>query len=207
MVARFKNPRAERSLTRKKSSREIKQSFFIVCEGKNTEPEYFLSFRLTSATVRALGQGLNTLGLVRSAIKERDLAKQKGKAYDNYWVVFDKDDFPEQNFNDAIKLANENGFNVAYSNQAFEYWFLLHFNLYEGEIHRNRYKQMLTKHLGIEYSKEASFASKIYNRLIPLQSTAIKNARSVHSKVTTTPARAESATTVYLLVEELNKHI
>lgn len=121
MVARFKNPRAERSLTRKKSSREIKQSFFIVCEGKNTEPEYFLSFRLTSATVRALGQGLNTLGLVRSAIKERDLAKQRGKVYDNYWVVFDKDDFPEQNFNDAIKLAKENGFNVAYSNQAFEY--------------------------------------------------------------------------------------
>ncbi len=207
MVARFRNPRTERSLMRRKSTREVKQSFFIVCEGKSTEPEYFHSFRLTSATVKVLGQGLNTLGLVRSAVKEKDQAKQRGKVYDNYWVVFDKDDFTDQNFNDAIKLAEENGFNVAYSNQAFEYWFLLHFNLYEGAIDRGRYRQMLTKHFGEEYSKGATFASKIYNKLLPLQPVAISNARYVHSNITTTPAKAESSTTVYMLVEELNKYL
>ena len=209
MVARYINPRKERSLARRKSTREIKQSFFIVCEGKNTEPEYFHSFRLTSATVKVLGQGINTIGLVKSAIKEKEQAKLRGKIYDNYWVVFDKDDFPNQHFNDAIKLAEMNGFRVAYSNQAFEYWFLLHFNLYEGVIERGRYTQMLSRHLGEQYGKDVDFASKMYNKLLSKQATAITNARTVHSKVNgiISPAQAESSTTIYLLVEELNKYL
>ena len=39
------NPRLERSLKRRSSYRDIKQSFLIICEGVNTEPDYFNAFR------------------------------------------------------------------------------------------------------------------------------------------------------------------
>ena len=52
-------------------------------------------------------------------------------------MVFDKDDYPD--FDEAIELAKKNGFEVAYSNQAFELWFLLHFKKYSGKLHRREY--------------------------------------------------------------------
>ena len=45
------NPRIERKITRISGVREVKQTFLIICEGVNTEPDYFNAFRLTSATV------------------------------------------------------------------------------------------------------------------------------------------------------------
>lgn len=54
-MARY-NPRQERSLKRRSSYRDIKQSFLIICEGENTEPDYFNAFRLTSASVKAVGK-------------------------------------------------------------------------------------------------------------------------------------------------------
>ena len=54
------NPRIERKITRISGVREVKQTFLIICEGVNTEPDYFNAFRLTSATVKAIGQGMGT---------------------------------------------------------------------------------------------------------------------------------------------------
>ena len=51
------NPRIERKITRISGVREVKQTFLIICEGVNTEPDYFNAFRLTSATVKAMVQG------------------------------------------------------------------------------------------------------------------------------------------------------
>lgn len=138
-AARRKNdPRIERKLARVSGVREVKQTFLIICEGVNTEPDYFNAFRLTSANVKAIGQGMGTVALIQKAINIKEQEKQKGRTYNQNWVVFDKDDFPDVDFNAAIALARKNGFEVAYSNQAFEYWFLLHFNLYQGALHRSR---------------------------------------------------------------------
>ena len=51
-MARRQNPKIERTLKRTSSLRLVKQTFLIVCEGEVTEPEYFNSFRLTSANVK-----------------------------------------------------------------------------------------------------------------------------------------------------------
>lgn len=66
------NPRVERKLTRVSGVREIKQTFLIICEGVNTEPDYFNAFRLTSANVKAVGQGMGTLALVQKAINIKE---------------------------------------------------------------------------------------------------------------------------------------
>ena len=208
MTVKQHNNRSERTIIRRSGFRNIKQTFLIICEGAVTEPEYFNSFRLTSANVHAVGKGLNTLSLVNEAIKIRKQEKVKGRTYDQYWVVFDKDDFPDKDFNDAIKLAEANGFNVAYSNQAFEYWFLLHFNLYQGPLHRDRYGEMLTKLLGFKFTKSSGEIVQIFSQLFPRTETAISNAKKVmetHSGKN--PAKAESSTTVYRLVGELLKFI
>ena len=118
------NPRIERKITRISSVREVKQTFLIICEGVNTEPDYFNAFRLTSANVKALGQGMGTLALVHKAIHIKEQEKLKGRTYNQNWVVFDKDDFPENDFNSAILLAQQNGFEVAYSNQNSKAWLL-----------------------------------------------------------------------------------
>lgn len=194
-------------LSRKQGTRLIKQSFLIISEGVNTEPEYFQAFRLTTATVKTIGQAKNTTGLVTKAIGIKDAELKKGRKYDQYWVVFDKDDFSESEFNKAISEAKKNGFNVAYSNQAFEFWFLLHFNLYKGPLHRRLYSNMLTKLTGISYNKSEGTGGLMYNRLLSLQPKAIRNASKLMEEFSgENPALEESSTTVYLLVNELNKY-
>ena len=54
--------------TRSINTKSERETFLIVCEGKRTEPSYFNAFRLTSATVRTEGLGMNTLSLVNRCI-------------------------------------------------------------------------------------------------------------------------------------------
>ena len=208
MAKRQKKDHRSSNLSRRQGVREIKQSFLIVCEGEKTEPNYFKAFRMTAATVKAVGQAMNTMTLVSKAISIRDADQKRKKVYDQCWVVFDKDDFPAKDFNQAILLAEKNGFRVAYSNQAFEYWFLLHYNLYTGAIHRSQYKDMLTKLNGIPYSKSEGYGAVMYNLLLSRQQQAINNAETVLAEISHgNPAEEESSTTVQRLVIELNKFL
>ena len=204
MSARY-NPRKDHPVRRRAGFKPVKKTFLIVCEGVNTEPEYFNAFRLTSATVKAIGKGLGTMSLVREAISIREQEKQKGKNFNFCWVVFDKDDY--QDFDEAIELAKKNGFEVAYCNQAFELWFLLHFKKYSGKLHRREYPDLLEKHLGFPYSKREGFATMLYQKLLSLQNQAIINAEAViGNKQGVKPSLAESSTTVHTLVTKLNEY-
>lgn len=204
MSARY-NPRKDHSVRRRAGFKPVKKTFLIVCEGENTEPEYFNAFRLTSATVKAIGKGLGTMSLVREAISVREQEKQKGKSFNFCWVVFDKDEY--QDFDEAIEFAKKNGFEVAYSNQAFELWFLLHFKKYSGKLHRREYPKLLEKHLGLPYSKQEGFATMLFQRLLPYQSAAIINAETIIAETQgIKPSLAESSTTVHNLVKKLNEY-
>jgi hypothetical protein len=208
MAKRTKKDHRTANLSRRQGVREVKQSFLIVCEGEKTEPDYFKAFRMTAATVKAVGEAMNTMTLVNKAISIREADKAKKRFYDQCWVVFDKDDFPAKDFNQAIKYAEKNGFQVAYSNQAFEYWFLLHFNLYQGRNHRNQYKNMLEKLIGMPYSKTEGSGAVMYNLLLVRQGQAIKNSETVLAEISHgNPAEEESSTTVHKLVKELNKYL
>lgn len=208
MSKKQKKDHRKSNLSRRTGVRVIKQSFLVVCEGENTEPDYFKAFRMTAATIKAVGQAMNTVSLVNKAISIREAERVKKHFYDQCWVVFDKDDYPDNDFNQAILLAKRNGFRVAYSNQAFEYWFLLHFNRYMGAIHRNQYPEMLSRLIGMPYSKIQGFGALMYRLLLSRQQQAIDNADAVLVEVSHgNPAQEESSTTVQRLVVELNKYL
>ncbi|MGA9399193.1 MAG: RloB family protein, partial [Anaerolineaceae bacterium] len=177
----------------------IRQRFLIVCEGEKTEPNYFKCFRGPFIVVDAMGIGANTKSLVEQAIELK--AKDD---YDQIWCVFDKDDNSVSQFNEAIKLARRNHIKIAYSNQSFELWYVLHFCLMRSAITRSDYKKHLNKKLGHTYKKNCE---TIYSELHELQKDAIRNAKLLLTEYTPRrPAVDDPSTTVHELVEQLNKY-
>lgn len=195
-----------KALKRKVYIRSPRDKFLIVCEGAKTEPNYFRSFRLTSSCIKdVFGIGDNTEELVRRTIEYKNNANRYGIRYDQIWCVFDKDAFPVQNFNNALALANQEGIKVAYSNEAFELWYLLHFDYFCTATNRADYITILTSKLGTRYQKNSE---TMYQKLFDKQMTAIKNAkRLLTSYSLCVPCQNNPSTTVHLLVEELNKFL
>jgi hypothetical protein len=116
--------------------RKYQQFFLIVCEDESTEQYYFESFANLfpeeTLFLKAVGTGLDPLGVTQQSIIEREkLYELRRKEIDFVWVVFDKDDADEnetkiQRFEDAFRLAKKESIGVAYSNEVFELWLLLH---------------------------------------------------------------------------------
>jgi len=186
--------------------REPKNRFLIVCEGEKTEPNYFRRFRVPREVVeiRIHGTGYNTMSLVTEALQLREKLGYTGED-DQVWCVFDRDNFRKQQFNDAIQMAQSSRLKVAYSNEAFELWYLLHFDYCDTALHRKQYIVKLSERMGRPYQKNDD---EMYDRLIHTQETAILHARRLHGEQTDrAPADANPSTTVYLLVEELRKHM
>ncbi len=194
--------------------------FLIICEGVNTEPCYFNSFPVATAQVEALGFGRSKTSLVEQAIER---VNQEGTdAEREVWIVFDMDFDKEKDatqqrvdFNQAVQLAEKQGFRVAYSNDAFELWFVLHYQLLESALTREEYYELLSEHWGISYErhgKGVQFCRAIYHRLLDgpksSQASALRHAERLHQQqINSQPADQNPCTTVYQLVAELNKHL
>lgn len=178
---------------------EPRQRILIVCEGEKTEPNYFLQFPIPKDSVVVVkGIGANTISLVKEAI--RLMSEEK---YHQVWCVFDKDSFPAANFNLAIDAANNNGIKVAYSNEAFELWYVLHFDYLHTGIDRHQYIDRLSQLLGFQYQKNSV---TMYDLISSRQKDAIRNARRLLSEYPNeSPSSNNPSTTVHLLVEQLNR--
>lgn len=184
--------------------------FLIVCEGEKTEPNYFKSFPVDTNVIKLdiKGEGKNTKSLVEKAIELKN--DSEFDETDRFWCVFDRDNNPKnpndaQNLNAAINIAQNNGIKVAYSNDAFELWYLLHFHYYNAAISRKDYQNMLTKLLGHKYEKNSD---TIYEELKDKQQDAIKHAKRLLQEYDRpNPETDNPSTTVHLLVEELNSFI
>ncbi|MDA8211160.1 MAG: RloB family protein [Clostridia bacterium] len=175
----------------------------IVCEGSKTEPRYFEGFRLTN--VKVVGTGYNTDSLVQYAIQlKRDAQKEK-EPFNQVWCVFDRDSFPVANFNNALTLARQHSINTAYSNEAFELWYLLHFHYYESAISRDDYITKLDGLLGFKYQKNCQ---TMFDELVEKQDIAIRNAERLLSQYPDIdPVNNNPSTTIHVLVKELNKWV
>lgn len=199
-------------------SRKKPKKFLLLCEGKNTEPGYFKAFPVVSASVKAFGYGSSKTALVEYAI---EVAKEDRYQGHEVWVVFDFDIKPDQlsqqkeDYNRAIEMAKREKFKVAYSNDAFELWFVLHFQEVEGKFNRYHFYERLSDFLEINYEKKAKerkFCTQLYRRLADhpkaSQAKAIVRAKKLMGRCTHLPhADRCPCTTVFELVDSLNQYL
>ena len=189
--------------------RTVKEEVLVVCGGQ-TEQIYFDAFKqvfrpsLGNIRVVTAVETKSPMQIVEYAIK----AWQRKDNYNAVWCVFDKDDFTD--FDDAIRFAQRNSIGTAFSNQAFEVWFINHYRLLDSAMHRNKYREELTRLLAFQYDKSQSTVHQVCEMLLTEDQvkTAIANARFgyerhiIESKPRN-PSAFESCTTVYLLVKSL----
>jgi hypothetical protein len=189
---------------------EERKYFLIVCEGVRTEPIYFdyikrfLPNNLLE-TIEISGEGDNTINIVRIAIrkKEERAINILLPDFDEVWAVFDKDDFPKENYDNAILLANRKGIECGVSNQSFELWYVLHFQLLETALHRKDYIAVLTKLLGFKYEKNNKKIIKLLFEKGNVRQAIewAKHLENMH--IGKSPSSACPSTRVYELVERL----
>ena len=137
---------AKAAKRRKENVREKLVRFLIVCEGTKTEPHYFEAlinnYISTVREVTIEGEGRATVALVDRTLEiKTELERKNAMSFDRVWVVFDKDDFDD--FNEAIKKARKLGFQSAWTNEAFELWYYLHFEYLDTGISRTAYIEKL----------------------------------------------------------------
>ena len=188
---------------RQVDARSVKERFLIVCEGEKTEPLYFEGFRVPGRVLEVVGTGHNTISLVSQAIR---LIHEEIQDSDQCWCVFDRDSFDPDDFNNAIRKAEAAGFRVAYSNQAFELWYLLHFDDHRSALSRTQYEPILTQRLGHAYRKNST---TMYRELESRQEQAVQRAERLLAEygAAHNPQQDNPYTTVHLLVQELRKNV
>jgi hypothetical protein len=197
-MTRNRKPSGRGYRARPVETREPLQRFLIVCEGAKTEPLYFQTFHAPAVVLDIYDMGFDPLKIVQEALAQRTEAD-----YDQVWVVFDRDEVPADRFNQALNLAKRNHIRVAYSNQAFELWFLLHFQYCDVALTRQDYVTKLSKLLARPYGKKDL---ALYQELESRQNQAIQHAQRLQAQYNpANPAVDDPCTTVHLLVQELRK--
>lgn len=215
IVKRRERQDAKRQLNNKPK----RKRYLIVCEGEKTEPNYFEALKLALpkgvlevVDFRIIGEGFNTESLVKQAILLRAKWESESvREIDKLWVVFDRDSFLPAAFNNAIQLCmNTPKTEAAWSNEAFEIWYLLHFEYYNTGITRDSYKQRIQTNfrnrglVDFVYAKNRTdmfdLLSKYGNRDL-----AIKNSIRLESTYNGTRdfSNQNPCTTVFKLVAEL----
>ncbi len=194
----------------------INKTILIICEGQ-TEKLYFESFPVLGVKIKAIDlKGQAKLKLVEST---KEIVKNAEEKYNEIWCVFDMDvkrgadEFAD--FDNAISKALLLGYKVAYSNDAFEVWFYLHYNFTDSQHLRSFYYEELGSKFGINYVKEGEkydFCLKIYDILKndknSSQEKAIEGAKALFEQQKNQPYHQQNPNTkVYELVEELNRNL
>jgi hypothetical protein len=195
--------------------------YLIVCEGEKTEPNYFESLKnalpkgvLSVYDFKIDGTGYNTESLVKKAIELKTTWENQlgGRKIDKLWVVFDKDSFKPKAFNTAIEMCLNNApiVEAAWTNEAFELWYLLHFHFYNTGISRKQYQGLIEgnfKKQGLKdykYKKNSPDMFKLLD-MYGSREDAIKNAHNLEKMYDgrTDFANQNPRTMVHKMIKEL----
>ena len=196
--------------------KEKRKTILILTEGQ-TEKLYFESFPVLTLTVKTINlEGESKLKLINST---QEIISNLDIVFDEVWCVFDMDiklgGDELSSYDNAIVKGKELGYNIAYSNDAFELWFYLHYNYTEEQNLRKFYYQKLSEAWGINYEKDGkkyNFCKSIYSKLIDdanaSQSDAIHRSKMLYEKQKHLPYNQQNPITkVYELVEFLNENL
>ncbi len=206
----FHKKRKERNIKRK---RVEKKAVLIALEDTKSSKYYFQKLLqdkgLIGAVTIASHRGTNPKNVLQ-AIKDYK-EKNPRKIFEKEWILIDKDDWGKDEFNGIIDTARKTNICVAFSNEAYELWLLLHFERITAFTNRKKLNSKLSKYFNnnfkISYEKSAR---DIYQLIIDRQQDAIKNANylvSMHKRDNgdIIPYLQNPLTMVHQLVKCLNK--
>lgn len=197
-------------------------TFIIFCEDETSEYHYFKWFETNLIKVNVIRKQKSMLTNVKKAITyctNNEILKYNNSKYTietdgiEIWCVYDRDieNNPVQiaendnEFNLSIDLAEQSDIRVAWSNDAFELWILLHLmdidplieetksRIYYYEKLTDYFKNLenpntdLTKalaHASFSYKKDLksknNFLNIVRNEILPYTNTAISRSKELH---------------------------
>lgn len=218
----FKKKRLARKQRKIETKTPRANSYLIVSEGEQTEPNYLNGIKKQiqesmggqididhKPIINVQGEGMNTVSLVE---RTNEIVNRSKIIYQNIWIIMDKDDF--EKFDEAISDAEKAGYKVAWSNQSFEYWLYLHFYYSDSALHRDLWCEKLT-----EIFATYGIGNGAYEKNDPLIFEHINEKGSINTAIANSkrrmagfnkrskPSQFDPGTTVHILVEELLKYI
>ena len=194
--------------------RTAHKTILIVCEGQ-TEEWYFSKFPVISLSVKCVNlQGQSKMSLVKAT---QEILEEEGFTFDEVWCVFDMDVNTNRDFtlfDKSIAKAKSLGYNVAYSNDCFELWLLLHYKDIQSTQNREYYYEQLGKCFKMNYvknGKKIDFCKKLYTLLQEddnsSEAQAIVRAEKLYLRQKHLPYHQQKPVTlVYQLVRLLNEY-
>ncbi|MGE0738439.1 RloB family protein [Sulfurimonas sp.] len=198
---------------REKAKRKIKnksesKSVLIALEDTKSSRYYFEKLvqhkGLSGKVIFAEHIGTNP-----KKVLEAILSHKSNTIYDKKWIVIDRDSFSNDDFKGTIGEARQKGICVAFSNESYELWILLHFKQVNAYTNREDLKSHLNKIFKEKFRKEYSKASAdVYSLVVGEQQTAINNAKRLVTKHIRDYGKINveqnPITMIYQLVECLN---
>lgn len=223
-------------------------TFIIFCEDEVSEPIYFKFFETSKIKVNPIRNQKSMMDNVVNAIchcKENGLIDESDdklcvcKDGNHVWCVFDRDKEETDEkilrgnvlFNESLKSAESNGIKVAYSNDAFELWILLHFEnidleneqykkrvhyyerlteIFRGIANPNNFLTKVLQYQGYSYKNslksEKSFRNIVRPAIINNTRVAIERAKQLEEKFANSKLSEHEKsplTLVHHLVEQL----
>lgn len=221
---------------RKLNDKKTVDDVIIACEDLVSSPTYFRMIMASLIKSKLITQDSlvivkhghsDPLGVLKD-LKEHEEDGKKYYDFEHKWIVIDRDiervnggGHKKENFNNALKNAKSAKSNlnvdVAYINDSFELWYLLHFSYRNTAISRDEtVKQVIKKlkelephkftKLNKDNIKQENYTKSIFEVLKPLQCTAIQNAKKLLASYgdSHNPESDNPSTTIHLLVEVLN---
>lgn len=198
----------------------IASAHIIICCGAETEKNYFesivgyiksqeknklLKFYVEVDAVDPMNMANNV-----SEITE-NVAKKENCKIQHVWVLFDKDDFKPDNFNNAIAkikcLTNSTTtYHALWSNQCFELWLLLNFINMQSAINREAYIEKLEVYLKEKYKKNDE---NLFGKITLKGGNIIKAISYAKGLIDNNlpPAKNDPATMVYEFFEHFSNYL
>jgi len=219
------------------NNKNIIPDIIIACEDTVSAPTYFKmivddlirkKIITQDSFVIAKHHHTNPIGVLNDLKSHQDINGKTYKSFDNKWIVIDRDiervnggGHKAEDFNNAVNNAlskrSDLNVNVAYANDSFELWYLLHFEYRNTAILRDEILSQVIKRLKESDShkfskltkdniKQENYTKLIFETLKPLQDDAIKNAKKLLESYEEdhNPESDNPSTTIHDLVILLN---
>ena len=187
---------------RQKGNLTLRKTVLIYCEGE-TERIYFEQMKLLK---RSKMVSVKIKNVKRSAIKLAQHAYRDSsyQPFDEVWIVFDKDDLTEKQLEEVNVFCEEKDIKIAYTNEAFELWLLLHFEAVEVSepYPRAMLNNKMEKHLGVARYFRHKGDVELISPIALRHEVAIKNCKEMMALRNT-----ESRENPYCNVHEIIQYI